>query len=231
MPTLADLCGISVPEGYDPDGLSLRPLLEGEADEWPRDHLIEQYIGGAYAKAFPPKPYEYTVVMTERWRLVNSDGEFLFDIEADPAQREDLSEKHPEVVAKLRALYDPFWEKIEPSLTAVRIDLGNPAENPTVLCSQDWYMSEGNPPWNFGSIKKLPKVTGPWMVEVKQSGTYRLTLRQMPVEADLPVKAVRAKVQIAGQEMESEVQAGSKGVVFEMELSAGETELLTWLYD
>jgi arylsulfatase A-like enzyme len=231
LPTLADLCGISVPEGYDPDGLSLRPLLEGEADEWPRDHLIEQYIGGAYAKAFPPKPYEYTVVMTERWRLVNSDGEFLFDIEADPAQREDLSEKHPEVVAKLRALYDPFWEKIEPRLTAVRIDLGNPAENPTVLCSQDWYMSEGNPPWNFGSIKKLPKVTGPWMVEVKQSGTYRLTLRQMPVEADLPVKAVRAKVQIAGQEMESEVQAGSKGVVFEMELPAGETELLTWLYD
>ena len=31
--------------------------------------------------------------------------------------------------------------------------------------------------------------------------------------------------------MEAEVTAGSRGVVFEMELPAGESELLTWLYD
>ena len=69
------------------------------------------------------------------------------------------------------------------------------------------------------------------MVNVKKSGRYRLTLRQWPIEADQPVKAVMAKVQIFGQEMEAVVKPGSKGVVFELELPAGKTELQTFLYD
>ena len=74
-------------------------------------------------------------------------------------------------------------------MTPVCIDLGHPTDNPTVLCSQDWYLPKGNPPWNFGSINKLPRVTGPWHVDVKQAGRYRLTLRQFPKEADKFVRA------------------------------------------
>ena len=92
LPTLADLCGIPVSDEYKEDGISLKPLLDGSDREWPRSHHIVQYIGGAYAKAFPPKPYDYTVVMTERWRLVNSDGVQLYDIEADLAS-ETISPK------------------------------------------------------------------------------------------------------------------------------------------
>lgn len=116
-------------------------------------------------------------------------------------------------------------------MTPVSIDIGNPSDNPTTLSSQDWYMPTGNPPWHFGSIKKLPRVTGPWMVDVKRAGRYRLTLRQLPVEADVLVQAVRAKLQIAGQELETAVETGTKGVVFELDLPAGKTELRTWLYD
>jgi arylsulfatase A-like enzyme len=231
LPTLADLCGIAVSPDFKPDGISLKPLLDGTGQPWGRDHHVIQYHGGAGARALPSKPFEHTVVLTERWRLVNSDGQGLYDIEADPAQRENVVGEHPEVVARLRALYEPFWNKVSPRLTPVRIDLGNPAENPTVLCSQDWYMPTGNPPWNFGSIGRLPKVTGPWMLEVRKAGRYRITLRQFPKEADKPVVAVRAKLAIAGKTMELPVQAGSKGVVFELELPAGPTELVTWLYD
>jgi len=231
LPTLAELCDIPVSDEYREDGISLKPLLDGSEESWRRDHLVEQYHGGAYAKALPPGPYDYTVVMTEQWRLVNSDGEGLYEIEKDPAQRKNVAAEHPEVVKKLRALYDPFWKKVSPRLTPVRIDLGNPAENPTVLCSQDWYMPTGNPPWNFGSIKKLPKVTGPWMVDVKEPGRYRITLRQLPEEADKPVVAERAKIEIAGKTAEQPVEAESKGVVFEIELPAGPTELVTSLFD
>ena len=42
---------------------------------------------------------------------------------------------------------------------------------------------------------------------------------------------LRAKVEIAGQERERAVAPGSQGVVFEMDLPAGPTELLTYLYD
>ncbi len=231
LPTLADLCDIPVSDDYKPDGVSLKPLLIGSDQPWGRDHHVVQYHGGAGAKTLPSKPYEYTVVMTQRWRLVNSDGQGLYEIQADPAQRKNVAEQHPEVVARLRAHYELFWEKVSPRLTAVRIDVGNPAENPTVLCSQDWYMPTGNPPWNFGTIKRLPKVTGPWMLEVKKAGRYRITLRQYPKEANKTVVAVRAKVKIAGQAREQPVKPGSKGVVFEIDLPAGSTELVTYLYD
>ena len=92
-------------------------------------------------------------------------------------------------------------------------------------------MPTGNPPWNFGSIKKLPKVTGPWHVDVKSPGRYKVTLRQLPIEADQPVNAARAKVEIAGKTAEAPVEPGSKGVEFELDLPAGLTELKTWLYN
>ena len=231
MPTLAELCGIEIGEGYEPDGISLKPLLDGSDEPWPRDHFVVQYHGGAYGKALPPGPLAYSVVLMERWRLVNSDGQFLFDIEADPAQRKDVSADHPEVVKQLLGFYEPFWEKVSPRLTPVRIDVGDEGEPVTSLCSQDWHMDKGNPPWNFGSIRKLPRETGPWKLNVKRAGRYRLTLRQWPVEAGKPVIAVRAKVEVAGMEQAGPVTSGCESVVVEMDLPAGSTDLVTYLYD
>lgn len=187
-----------------------------------------QYHGGA-GFSYAPQAEKDSYVMTERWRLL--DDRELYDIEADSAQRKDVASDHPEVVERLRGLYKPYWESVVPRMTPVCIDLGNPAENPTTLCSQDWYMPTGNPPWNFGTINKLPRVTDPWMVDVKKANRYRITLRQFPVETNKPVVAVRAKIQIAGQEKECTVDPGSTGVVFELNLPAGKTELVTYLYD
>ena len=231
LPTLADLCDIPVPEAYKPDGVSLEPLLNERVKPWSRDHHIVQFHGGAGGVALPSKPLEFTVVMTERWRLVNSNKQSLFDIQADPSQMHDVADQHPGVVAQLVGHYQPFWDKVSPRMSPVRIDVGNIANNPSVLCSQDWYLQNGNPPWNFNSIKKLPKVTGPWMLQVQKAGRYRITLRQFPKEAEKIVVAERASIEIAGQTIEQPVKAGSKGVVFEMELPLGPTELVTHLYD
>jgi len=231
LPTLADLCGINVGKDYQPDGLSLKPLLNGNSAKSNRDHLVEQYIGGPYGSKMPPKPREFSVVMTERWRLVHSGEERLFDIQADPTQSKNVAADHTEVVSRLRALYDPFWKQVSPRLTVVSIDLGNPTDNPTVLCSQDWRMPTGNPPWNFNSIKKLPRVTGPWIVDVKKAGNYRFTLRQFPKEAKKPVVAERAELEIAGLTLEKKLSPGSMGVVFETMLPAGPTKLVTRLFD
>jgi hypothetical protein len=112
-----------------------------------------------------------------------------------------------------------------------KIDLGNPNHNPTELCSQDWYMQKGYPPWNFNEIKKLPRVTAPWLVDVKQAGRYRITLRQWPKVADKPLVAEKAKVEIAGQSIEVPVPADGKEVIVELGLPAGPAELWTYLYD
>ena len=232
LPTLAELCGIPVPADYAPDGLSVVPLMKPSKTPWPRDHLVIQYHGGAWGKNPLDVPFADTVVLTERWRLTHSSKQELHDITADPSQRKDLSAQYPEVIKQLRAQYDPFWESVSPRLVEpARIDLGNPDQNPTELCSQDWFVKKGYPPFSFGKIKKLPRVTAPWRVQVKRAGRYRFMLRQWPEAADKPVVAVRAKVEISGLEKEVPVPANSKGVVIELDLPTGPTELVTYLYD
>lgn len=227
LPTLADLCGVPIPKSHESDGFSFKSLLENSDQAAKRKHLIVQFQGGAYFKS-QPKKWEHSCVLKENWRLIN--GKELYDIETDPSQRLDLSATHPKKVEELKALYPPFWESVSPRMTPVSIDLGNPAENPTSLCSQDWYMPTGNPPWNPRSIMKLPAVTGPWMVDVKQSGRYRFTLRQLPPQANEALKAKRAKISIAGREVDSKVAENSKSVVFELDLPAGKTKLSTYLF-
>ncbi len=228
FPTLAELCGIPMPTDREMDGQSLAPLLTGDAGSMERDPIVLQFHGGP---AFPEDRLkaEFSYIMTERWRLLN--GRELYDIEADPSQRKDVAAEYPEVVKELWSHYEPYWQSVVTGMRPVRLDLGNPDENPVELCSQDWYMEQGNPPWNFHLIGQLPRVTAPWMIDVKQAGRYRVTLRQYPKLAGKPVVAVRAKVAIAGVEQEQAVEANSQGVVFEMELPAGQTELWTYLYD
>jgi hypothetical protein len=228
LPTLAELCDISVPQSHRLDGVSFAAQLKDPHAPAPRDHLVVQFQGGPYFRA-APQAWDFACVLKDGWRLI--DGRELYDLNSDPSQRNDIAATHPQVVEQLRALYLPFWESVSGRMRPVSIDLGNPAQNPTVLCSQDWYMPQGNPPWNFGSIKKLPPVTGPWKVNVKREGPYRFTLRQLPPEAEAAVVAVRARIEIAGQEQECPVEPGSKAVVFEMDLPVGKTDLVTYLYD
>lgn len=228
LPSLAQLCGISVPDSHEPNGISFAKEIGDPAAPAHRDHHVIQFQGGPHFQG-EPKPWEFSCVLTERWRLI--DGKELYDIQSDPSQREDIAADHPAVVQELRAHYLPFWNSVSPRMTPVSIDLGNLGENSTVLCSQDWYFPTGTPPWNFNEINRLPRRTGPWHVEVKKAGRYRLTLRQFPSVAKRPVVGTRAKVIIAGLEREAPIKQGSLGVVFEMTLPAGKTELITHLYD
>ena len=69
------------------------------------------------------------------------------------------------------------------------------------------------------------------MVDVKKAGTYRFTLRQLPEAAGATLKAVRAKIEIAGATHEQAISTESESVVFTMKLPAGKTELVTYFYD
>lgn len=69
------------------------------------------------------------------------------------------------------------------------------------------------------------------MVDVKQAGEYRFTLRQRPKEAPAALKGVRAKIEIAGVSQEVDVAPGAKSVSFTLNLPAGPAELITYLYD
>lgn len=228
LPTLVELCDLNVPNSYQPDGISFAKNLKEVDATGHRDHLIVQYHGGPQFKV-SPEPWSYSCILKDQWRLIN--GEELYDLRSDPGQRKNVADQQPNVVKKLKSYYLPFWDSVSPRITPVSIDLGSPTDNPTVLSSQDWYMPLGNPPWNFGQISKLIPITGPWMVDVQTPGRYRITLRQWPEMANRAIQAVRGKIAIAGVTLESEIEPGTLGQVFEVELPKGKTQLRTWLFD
>ena len=113
-PTILELADID-PGEHRLDGASLVPVLRQETrSDFPRDrvHFIQhQQVrrDGEY-KMESPRPFFHSAVLTDRWRLVG--GEELYDIDADPGQSVDVSDKHPDVVARLRNAYQAWWNDV-----------------------------------------------------------------------------------------------------------------------
>lgn len=233
LPTLAELCGFSVPESYPIDGTSLKPLLEGKDEEWERATLVEQYHGGPYNSTKLDVPFAFASVLTEDWRYVSgSEGPGLYAIKEDLGQQNNLIESHPEVVKELDERYQQYWEEVTQAMKVYpRIHIGNLDDNPTILCTQDWHREGGNPPHAFSQLRKYPKINYPWNVSVQKAGLYQFTLRQFPAEAKLALNDVtKARVEINGCKGEVTVTEGSQEAVVEVNItSAGDFELWTYL--
>lgn len=245
LPTLADLCGLKLPEGVTIDGKSWRPLLYDDAPDWPDRILITDS-----QRVKDPIKWRKSAVMTDRWRLIN--GRELFDIQRDPGQRNDVADEQPTTVMRLRTAYEQWWAEIEPTFQDdCSIYLGHPAENPTRLTSHDW-ITEHATPWNQGQIRNAvrgDKVTGYWNVYVARAGRYEFRLRRWPEEtgaglrAALPpggptpgaqayrnrpgkgVAIAAASVKIGEQQHSAEVDAEAVEAVFRLQLPVGNARL------
>jgi arylsulfatase A-like enzyme len=96
LPTLAELVGAPLPDDRPLDGRSLVPLLRGdtsavaEAHHWPHRALLAFSTNGRDVS-----------VRTQQYRLDAAGA--LYDMVADPGQRQDISASHPAVVQQLNA--------------------------------------------------------------------------------------------------------------------------------
>ncbi len=232
VPTLIDLCGLEKPAGARFDGLSLAPLLRGKATEWPDREIFVQYR----QSSDPPAKWN-AAVLAQRWRLVG--GEQLYDIDADPGQKQDVAGQHPETVARLRKAYEAWWAGVSPDLEAYqRIVLGSDAENPAALSSFDWHTRTA---WSQGQVRAGARVNSFWAVEVARRGQYEITLRRWPAEVDAPIAAAAgggkaipaatARLKIGTHDLTQEIPQNAAAVTFDVELKAGETQLQTWFRD
>ncbi len=252
VPTLIDLCGVAAPEGVKFDGRSLAPVLRGEFDEpWPDRILVTDS-----QRVKDPIKWRKSAVMTSRWRLVN--GEELYDIKADPGQKQDVASANPDAVGRLTEFYDAWWAELEPTFAdATAISLGHPAENPARLTSHDW-ITTGGTPWNQAMVRRAVAGKGNlghWTVNVVEAGDYEFRLRRWPEEsgaainaelppgADVPgvkamrtapgqaIDAVRATLAIGDFSAEAEVPEGAVEVRFRLTLSAGRSQLDARFFD
>ena len=99
LPTLTDLAQIRWTPEKPLDGVSLRPLLVGEAAGWP-DRMIFSLQRGRFS------------VRTQQYRL-DPEGR-LFDMAADPGQKRDVAREQPAVAARLSEAVRKFAAEVKP---------------------------------------------------------------------------------------------------------------------
>lgn len=222
LPTLMELCGLKMGPPNPLDGTSLVPLLRGTADAWPARTLFAH----VQREEIPPK-WVNSAVMTDRWRLI--DGKALYNMDVDRGQITDVAARFPDVVTRLRGDYETWWTSLVPSFPKHgSITIGADAENPARLTCHDWH-SEQPIPWDQGHIRRDMWVNGYWMIDVAEAGRYEFTLYRQPKQANHPLEATRARVNVDGVEAEAPVAADATSATLQLELKPGQAKLQTWL--
>ena len=184
MPTLANLCGIDLPNEHLPlDGINLSPLLKNNAPNWSQRTLITDS-----QRIQRPEKWRNSATMTRRWRLVN--GDELYDMSTDPGQMNDVAASFPDTVARLRRDYEEWWAATSKDFgQEPPIYIGTDAENPVVLTSHDCHAPNGQQNWNQLGIRKLEPAGGYWTLDIRRVGNYRVALRRYPRESGLGINA------------------------------------------
>jgi len=210
LPTLLALCGAPVPEEVRLDGRSLAPLLLGAGGDWPDRYLFSQWHRGD-----APEPFRQCAALNQRYKLV--DGKELYDLENDPAEARDIAPDYPRIVQEIRAAYEAWFEDVcsTRGFAPMRIHLGTPHENPTVLTRQDWRNTEG---WDKQHV-------GHWEVLVATEGEYDLLL-QFPPAAE----GSKARFRLGDTERSVPLTPGATSCAFEsVPLQAGDGQLEAFL--
>lgn len=133
FPTFAEITGATIPAEWAGklDGRSLVPLLKDEKAEWPDRHLVT-HVGRWEKGQAAANHYSSCSIRNNRFTLVNAgrQGEKweLFDLAADPGEKVNVLEQHPDVAKELKAALDSWWVEVTPLL--VNEDAVGPAVNP-----------------------------------------------------------------------------------------------------
>jgi arylsulfatase A-like enzyme len=224
LPTLIELCQLKQPTKVDIDGTSLARLLRGDAKAIP---IPGRTLFVHSQRIERPRKWRKSAVMTHRWRLIN--GQQLFDMQADAGQKKNVAADHPQVVEQLRGKYDSWWQHISARFDDyVRIELGSPQANPTLLTCHDWHTNNGPVPWNQGAIRRDQTANGFWAVDVVRAGEYEITLRSRPAHVNHPLNPGTARILIGPVDSKLPIKQGATAVTFRVPLKAGTAKLQTW---
>lgn len=99
LPTLADFAGIELDSPKPLDGISIAPLLRSDDVDWADRVILSAWNNKVTARS-------------DRFRMQLAGG--LYDIEQDPRESKDVTQRHPEVAAKLGEMMKQFVAETNP---------------------------------------------------------------------------------------------------------------------
>lgn len=117
-PTLLDLAGIPLKPEQHLDGISLKPLFEGQTLDgrplfWHYPHYGNQ--GGEPA----------SMIREGKWKLIHyyeDDHQELYDLEADPREQTDVFSENSDVAERLGDLLQSYLEKVDANMPSADPD-------------------------------------------------------------------------------------------------------------
>jgi arylsulfatase A-like enzyme len=244
FPSLVEACQIpstdnSTISNHHLDGQSFIAPLRGQ-----RSFDSERMIYTGVYSGSAPTTLHQTAILFQQWRLVH--GNELYDIHADPGQRNNLAKTNPDVVQKMRTQYEQWRKPIEVTLQDIpRIVVGNRHENPAWLNTWDVF---GQSVYMQHQVEECERADGYWEIDVEEAGLYQVTLRRWPPEVDrklqdgLTIKratkvgkpgtviqgADMARLQIGGLDLATAINPSDTEVCFEVKLAAGPCRLQGW---
>ena len=211
-PTLLAAAGLPTPSEPELDGINLLPLWDGEASQLPdRTYFVQAHRGNE------PERYRAFAAVEQQFKLVQpvsfrqsppQDAALeLYDLIADPGEEKDLAAEMPEVVERLKAGYDDWFDDVSSSrgFEAVRFMIGSDQQQRVTLTRQDWRMET---PDGWGRDEK---VLGKWEVEVASDGPYDVVVTL----ANPAPTAATATIAFRGVEESVTVAAGADTATFE----------------
>ncbi|MGB8168265.1 MAG: sulfatase-like hydrolase/transferase [Chthoniobacteraceae bacterium] len=203
LPTICELCGVPAKTAFPLDGRSLVPLLEGRSDGWPERTLFIQNLAQRDLKR------TQGAVVTQNFTAVNpGKGWELYDINADPGQKQDLAAKQPDVAAELGKKFEAWWTEVSQGVTRDRppIPVGH-AQEPIVEASAAQAELDGgltysakapNNAWIVGWGGEAARAE--WKIEPVQAGRYELGVSFTRANAD---PATKLRLEISGRTAEA----------------------------
>jgi len=146
MPTILDLLELPLPEGVQ--GQSLLPLIQGR-EGWVNRPLFFETSGGGYTADEEQYRQRFRAVRTRRWKLIYAspdDSYALYDLAADPGEREDVIDEYPQTADSLLTLLNEWvlytqkrsYRRGEsPPDTTAQTIVGEGEDVPRILFPQD----------------------------------------------------------------------------------------------
>jgi hypothetical protein len=142
----------------------------------------------------------------------------------------------------MRQDYEKWWNSVSERFDEhCHIIVGSEKENPSCLTTHDIH---GQVMWDQSQVRRGARTDGFWAVEVERPGTYEISLRRWPREANKAITeqvstqqmepdrestiATHARLKIADMDITKPILPEAVEVTFKVQLQPQQTRLQAW---